>query len=324
MLLLDTHVDIKWPDPPDPHGATDRQVDFGKMAAGGVTASVLVAYVPQGPLTEEGRAQATARVEAMLGTIGRFARNGVALAGSSGAVRAAHAAGRMAIVPAVENGYGIGTDLARLKALREAGAVYLTLTHNGHNDLADSAIPLPALGDSAALHGGLSPLGRAAIAEMNRVGLLADISHSAPTTMYDVLEASRSPVVATHSCCRALCDHPRNLDDAQLAALGAAGGVVQVTAVPAFLRRGARADEVSVEDFCNHVDHVVAVAGIEHVGIGTDFDGGGGFSDLRDAADLPNVVAELRRRGYDAAALALICGGNFLRAMEQAEQVAAS
>jgi membrane dipeptidase len=322
MLVLDTHVDIRWPDPPDPHQSTDRQVDLPKLRAGAVSATVLIAYVPQGARDAAGRAAAAARADAMLGAIRGFARNGTPLATRADEIRAAHQAGRTAIVPAVENGYAVGTDLDRLDAMRRAGAIYLTLTHNGHNDLADSAIPLPSLGDAMELHGGLSALGRQAVARMNALGLLADVSHSARSTMVQAAEASRSPVVATHSCCRALCDHPRNLDDDQLRIIRDVGGVVQVTAVPAFLKRDAKADDVSVATFCDHVDHVVRVAGLPHAGIGSDFDGGGGFPGWKDASETPNVFAELRRRGYDEAALALIGGGNFLRCMEAAERIA--
>lgn len=323
MLVIDTHVDIRWPNPPDPHGTTDRQVDLPKLRAGAVSATVLIAYVPQGARDAAGHAAAASRADAMLQAIRGFARNGTALATDAAGIRSAHAQGSTAIVPAVENGYAVGTDLGRLDAMRAAGAIYLTLTHNGHNDLADSAIPLPSLGDAAELHGGLSKLGREALARMNRLGLLADVSHSAKATMLQAAEASRSPVVATHSCCRALCDHPRNLDDAQLGVIRDVGGVVQVTAVPAFLKKDAKPGDVSVTTFCDHVDHVVRVAGLPHVGIGSDFDGGGGFPGWKDASETPNVFAELRRRGYDESALALIAGGNFLRCMEAAERLAA-
>ncbi len=196
------------------------------------------------------------------------------------------------------------------------------MTHNGHNALADSANPRGDLGDPAAEHGGLSALGRAAIAMLNRLGMLVDVAHVSRAAMFQAAESSRTPVVSTHSCIRALCDHPRNLDDAQLDALRDVGGVVQVTAVSAFLKPNAKPDEVTLADFADHIDHAVRRIGIQHVGISSDFDGGGGFAGWRDAGDSANVTAELVRRGYGPAELALLWGGNFLRILRIAEEVA--
>ena len=329
-LTLDTHVDIPWPDTPDPAGETSRRVDFPKMQRGGLGAVVFIAYLPQGPLTEDGHAAAAARAEAMLRHIaatGRDAATGPARAfcADAAATEGAKASGRLAVLSAVENGYAMGDNLARLAQWRSLGAIYVTLTHNGHNLLADSAIPRPDLGDGPTRHGGLSALGRAAIAEMNRVGLLVDVSHASRDAMLQAAEVSRTPIVATHACCRALRDHPRNLDDAQLDALKAVGGLVQITAVPAFLRdppKGGGATQASVADYVDHVDYAVRRIGIDHVGMSSDFDGGGALTEWPDAARSKALTAELHRRGYTAREIGLLWSGNFLRLMRIAAQQA--
>ena len=226
-------------------------------------------------------------------------------------IEAAKRDGVLAIVPAVENGFAMGTDLSRLARFRALGARYMTLTHNGHNALADSCNPRTDLGDAPAEHGGLSPLGRAAIAELNRLGMLVDVAHVSRDTMLQAAALSRTPVVSTHSCVRALCDNPRNMDDAQLDALRDVGGVIQITAVAAFLKQDAKPDAVTVADFADHVDYAVRRIGIEHVGISSDFDGGGGFTGWRDASESANITAELLRRGYDRQEIAALVGRQF-------------
>jgi membrane dipeptidase len=317
-LTLDTHVDIPWPDTPDPAGDTGRRVDFPKMRRGGLGAVVFVAYLPQGPLTAEGHAAAAARAEAMLRHIAATAREDRAFCTDAAATEAAKAAGKLAVLCAVENAYAMGEDLSRLAQWKRLGAIYVTLTHNGHNLLADSAIPRKDLGDGPTRHGGLSPLGRQAIAEMNRLGLLVDVSHASRDAMLQAADTSRTPVVATHACCRALCDHPRNLDDAQLDALKAVSGLVQITAVSSFLRPGGNGVQASVSDYIDHVDHAVKRIGIEHVGMSSDFDGGGWLTDWPDAARSRALTTELHRRGYTDREISLLWSGNFLRLMRLA------
>ncbi len=324
-LTLDTHIDIRWPDPPDATTETDRRVDFPKMTRGGLRGAVFIAYTQQSRRDAEGLAAAAARAEAMLrhirgradGTTRRFCTTAQEL-------EAAHAAGALAVLAAVENGNAMARDLSRLALWRDLGAIYVTLTHDGHNDLADAARPKPDLGDGAQEHGGLSALGRQAVAEMNRLGLLVDVSHSAKTSMMQAAELSRVPVVATHSCCRALCDHPRNLDDEQLDMLRATGGLIQVTALDAFLRAappGGRST-ATLTDMADHVDHAVARIGIDHVGLSSDFDGGGGIPGWKDASETANLTAELLRRGYGAREIDLLWSGNFRRLMRLAERAA--
>jgi len=230
--------------------------------------------------------------------------------------------GATAVIPAVENGHACGGDPGRLARLAALGARYLTLTHNGHNALADSSNPRADLGDANAEHSGLSPAGREAIAAMNRLGMVVDISHASKAAMLQAAALSRTPVVATHSCVRALCDVARNLDDAQLDALRDCGGVVQITAVPSFVKAGGKQETVTPADYCNHVDYAVRRIGLAHVGLSSDFDGGGGFAGWRDASESPAITAELLRRGYREHDIAALWSGNFLRVLRIAEQQA--
>lgn len=326
LLTLDTHIDIPWPSGPDffadtPRDSTGRRVDLPKMRAGRLRGGCFAAYVPQGRRTPEGWRAARERALAMLDAIGAMGRpaDGTVMASTADAIVAAHQDGLTAVIPCVENGHSIGEDLGVLAQFRAKGAVYLTLTHTGHNALSDSSNPRPDLGDGETLHGGLSALGQAAVGELNRLGMLVDISHVSRQAALQAAMLSKTPVLATHSCVRALCDVPRNCDDLMLDALRDCGGMVNITAVPSFLRPGGRADAVTVADYVDHVDYVVKRCGLAHVGISSDFDGGGGFSGWRDAGESGNLTAELLRRGYDAAEVAQLWGGNFLRLMRAAE-----
>jgi len=326
LLTLDTHIDIPWPRGHDAFEDSRRCVDLPKMRRGGLGAGCFAAYVPQAARTAASEQMAFERAVAMLQAINAMGRSqdGIIarVAVTAAQIEAAKRDGVLAIVPAVENGFATGDDLSRLARFRELGARYLTLTHNGHNALSDSCNPRKDLNDAAEEHGGLSALGRAAIAELNRLGMLVDVAHVSRAGMLQAAEVSRTPVVSTHSCIRALCDHPRNMDDAQLDALRDVGGVIQITAVPSFLKKEAKADQVTTADFADHVDYAVRRIGIDHVGISSDFDGGGGFSGWMNAADSPNITAELMARGYDRGALAALWGGNFLRLLRRAEAVA--
>jgi membrane dipeptidase len=322
LLTFDTHIDIPWPGGPAFRDDTTRRVDLPKMRRGHMAAGCFVAFVPQGPRTAEGNQAACVRATAMLAAIGTMGGEDVRVCSSADAIEQAHRDGIIAIVPAVENGHACGGDPARLRDFRDLGARYLTLTHNGHNALGDSSNPRADLGDAAEEHGGLSPLGRLAVAELNRLGMLVDIAHVSKATMLQAALLSRTPVVSTHSCIRALCDHPRNLDNEQLDALRDVGGVVQITAVPQFLRAGGKESEVTLADYAGHIDYAVTRIGIEHVGISSDFDGGGGFSGWHDAGDSPHITAELLRRGYGEREVALLWGGNFLRVLRLAERCA--
>ena len=211
-------------------------------------------------------------------------------------VEAGHRDGVIGVLPCVENGHAMGEDLGLLAQFHARGACYMTLTHNGHNALADSSNPRSDLGDGPHLHGGLSGLGKEAVAEMNRLGMLV--------------------------CMRALCDVPRNADDMLLDALRECEGMVNITAVPSFVRLKAKEAEVTPSDYCDHIEYAIRRCGLGHVGISSDFDGGGGFNGWRDASESASLTAELVRRGYSAHEIAALWGGNFLRLLRQAEAAA--
>lgn len=290
-------------------------VDLHKMCEGALDAVVMVAYLKQEGRDAEALAAATRKVDVILQAIAdkvsccnRF----VALADTPDEVMALKKEGRRVIMRGIENGYAIGRDVANVERYRRMGVVYMTLCHNGDNDICDSA-----RGDGE--HGGLSSFGRTVVSEMNRVGMMVDLSHAAESTFYDVLELSSVPVVCSHSSCRALCNHPRNLTDEQLRAIASKGGVVQVTMYSGFL---VEKGEATLDDFMQHLLHAVEVAGIDHVGIGTDFDGDGCVVGCADASQLRNVTRELLRKGFSADDIRKIWGGNWLRVMREVQQAA--
>lgn len=326
LTTVDSHIDIPWPTGPDPFLDGARRVDLPKMRRGGVGTGFFAAYVPQVRRDAASETAAFERAIAMLTAIrgmGRIEENISARVTDTAAdIVRAKQDGVVGVALAVENGFAVGTDLSRLAQFRKLGARYLTLTHNGHNALADSAIPRPDLGDAPVEHGGLSELGVTAIGELNRLGMLVDVAHVSRDAMLQAAKVSKTPVVSTHSCVRALCDHPRNMDDFQLDALRDVGGVIQITAVAGFLRPGGKADKVTVADFVDHIDYAARRIGFAHVGIGSDFDGGGGFSGWRNAGESANLTVELVSRGYSEDEIAGLWGENFLRVMRLAEAAA--
>ncbi|GBQ94056.1 dipeptidase [Acetobacter nitrogenifigens DSM 23921 = NBRC 105050] len=329
LLTLDSHIDIPWPDRDDAFLDTaGRCVDFPKMRRGHLAAGCFVAYIAQDSVDADGHAAAQAQTLEMLAAIDRMQgeRNGLKarVCDTVDKMEDAFREGVLVVMPGVENGYGMGDDIGMLARFRALGARYVTLTHNGHNALADSGQPSRKLGDPEARHGGLSALGRAAIAEMNRLGMVVDVSHTSRDTMLQAVEVSATPVAATHACVRALCDHPRNLDDAQLDALKASGGVIQITAVGGFLRPRAElgSRRATVADYMDHLDYVVRRIGPEHVGISSDFDGGGELDGWRNAGESLSLTAELVSRGYDRSEIEAFWGGNFRRVLRAAERAA--
>ncbi|MCQ8277286.1 dipeptidase [Acetobacteraceae bacterium KSS8] len=329
LLTLDSHIDIPWPDGDDPfERSAERRVDLVKMREGGVSAGCFAAYIPQGPTDAAGHAEASDRAFAMLNRIREMGaeRNGIAarICDSADAIDRARAEGAIAIVPAIENAYAVGEDLSLVARYRALGVRYMTLTHNGHNAVADSAIPRRDLGDGETRWNGLSPFGLELVAELNRHGVLIDVSHLSRDGMLQAAARSATPVVATHSCVRALSDHRRNLDDTQLDALRETGGLIQITAMPGFLRpRGVKPDgrPADVADLVDHIDYVADRIGAAHVGISSDFDGGGAIMGWRDASESPAITAELIRRGYATAEIAALWGGNLLRLLRKAEAI---
>ena len=372
VLTLDTHIDIPLnfaTRAVDPGVSGDFQVDLPKMRAGGLDAGFFIVYVGQTERTPENEAQAGADAMTKFEAIHRMADelypDEIEIAHTAADVERIAGSGKLVAAIGIENGYVIGRDLSLIETYHELGARYMTLAHGGHNDIADSATPRANLGDAEAEHGGVSAFGEQVIAEMNRLGMLVDVSHISKAAMLDAVRLSEAPVIASHSSMHALMPHPRNLDDEQLRALAANGGVVQTVALGAFLSevaarraaeyrniRGAfgmipgqqpedlgaepyedymgrvealdaRYPDATVADFVDHIDHAVDLIGIEHVGISSDFDGGGGIFGWSDASETLNVTVELVRRGYSEEDIARLWGGNLLRVWGEAEAVAA-
>lgn len=283
-------------------------VNLPKMTEGRLDASIMVAYLPQGERTPEAYKTVTAKTNRLLTQIEEIVganSDRVGLAETTEDILRLKAQGKKAILRGIENGYAIGRDLSLLKHFKQRGIVYMTLCHNGDNDICDSA-------RGNAEHGGLSPFGREVVQEMNRLGILVDMSHAAEKSFYDALELSKVPIVCSHSSARALCDHPRNLTDNQMRALAKHDGVAQTTVYQGFLRKEG---EASIIDAVEHLCHAARIMGVEHVGLGTDFDGDGGVPGLADASEIINFTRHLLLRHFSEQDIRLIMGGNFLRVM---------
>lgn len=294
------------------HREEHALVDLHKMYEGRLDVGIMVAYLPQGARDEASHTEAYHKANALLDQLDEMVKANepwVKMASTPAELYPRKAMGRKSIMRGIENGYAIGNHLAHLKHFRDRGVVYMTLCHNGDNDICDSA-------RGKGEHGGLSPFGIEVVKEMNRLGMLIDLSHAAESTFYQVLDCSKVPVVCSHSCCRGLCDHPRNLTDEQMRALAASGGVMQVTLYGGFLREDGQA---ALPDVVEHIIHAIEVMGPEHVGIGSDFDGDGGVPGVAHAGELANLTCALIREGLTMKDLRGIWGGNFLRVMQQAQ-----
>ena len=368
VLTIDSHDDIPFnfaSEAVDPLDAR-RQLNLQKMQAGGLDAAFFIVYVGQSERTEANYAQAQrdamTKFDAIHRMAGEMYPDLIELAYTPGDVERIHAEGKLVAVIGIENGYVIGRDLSTLQRYHELGARYVTLAHNGHNDIADSAQPRMDLGDAESEHDGISEFGEQVIAEMNRLGIMVDVSHISRAAALDAIRMSRAPVIASHSNTLAVTNHPRNMDDETLLALRDNGGVMQATALSVFVKeftpelqqatsallsefgianmRGwftlteeqqaeatARLEEIGyadVGDFIDHVDYAVDLIGIDHVGLSSDFDGGGGVLGWWDASDTANVTLELVRRGYSDEDIAKLWGGNLLRVWREAEAFAAT
>ena len=284
------------------------KVDLPKMQEGMLDAIFMAAYIQQGKRDEVGLKRAVSKTESLIKQIKKQIKNNsdhVAQACSAEDLRKNKAAGKKSIFIAIENGYGIGKDLANLERFKEEGVTYITLSHNGDNDICDSATGKQE-------HNGLSDFGKEVVREMNRLGIMIDLSHTSEKTSFDVLALSQKPVIASHSSAKALCDHPRNISDKLMKAIAEKEGVIQVCLYSGFLKKGGNA---TLKDAVDHIDHIVKTVGIDHVGIGSDFDGGGGINGLQAANEYPQLTLELLRRGYSDADIAKIWGGNLLRVL---------
>ena len=310
LLTLDTHCDtpMLFPQGID-FGRRDPRilVDLPKMTEGMLDATIMVAYIPQ---TMETSAfdYANGIFDKIGNIVGNLADR-VALARTPDDLWQNKMAGKKSIVLGIENGKALEGQLQHVEHFARRGVVYITLCHNGDNDICDSA-------RGSQTHGGVSDFGAKVIGEMNRLGLMVDLSHAAESSFYDALQISKTPIVCSHSSARALCDHPRNLTDDQMRALAKAGGVCQITLYNGFLKREGQA---TVLDAMAHLEHAIRVMGIDHVGLGTDFDGDGGVPGLADASELTLFTRQLLKRRFNDADIQKIWGGNFLRVMRQVQ-----
>ena len=331
-LTVDTHVDFNpaalTAKAPNYVTGTTSQVDLPKMEQGGLDAIFFSIFVGQRQdFTDIAYRQALAgameKFEAVHRLTEQLAPDRIQLALTAADVRRIHASGKKVALMGVEGGYALGEDIANVKKFYDLGARYLSLAHNGHSQLSDSNT---GEADGVWKWNGLSPLGRQVVAEANRLGIMMDVSHPSKASNLQVLALTRAPVIASHSAVRALCDHSRNLDDEQLLAIGKNGGVVQMVAFSPYLKKAppdspARA-RATVHDLVDHIDYAVKLIGIDHVGISSDFDGGGGIDGYNSAAEALNVTTELVRRGYTEEQIDKLWGGNLLRVMREVERVA--
>jgi membrane dipeptidase len=387
VIALDTHVDIDPRNFTTEHpNYTDRlntQVNLPKMFEGGLDAVFFSIYVGQGPLTPEGYQRAYDADMEKFAAVHRLAEqlapDKIEIAYRADDVAKIAAKGKKVALMGVENAYGIGTDITNIKKFYDQGARYMSLAHNGHSQMSDSNT---GERDGVWLYHGLSPLGKQAVAELNRLGIMIDISHPSKESMMQTLALTKAPIIASHSAVRALCNVSRNLDDEQLLALKKNGGVVQMVGFSGYVKQspppsperqralaalrtefglpaaggggggggrgGAglqalspekRADyqrrmtqidsqyppppRATVKDFVDHIDYAVKLIGVDHVGISSDFDGGGGVDGWNQASETLNVTVELVRRGYTEDQIAKMWSGNLIRVMREAEKVAA-
>ena len=327
------------------------QIDFPRMKEGGLDAEFFAVFTGQGPRTKERHEKikqfADEIIDSLEAACARYS-DMAEIAVTPAQAYKLEKQGRIAAFIGMENGYPIGTDLANVAHFYNRGVRYITLCHNGNNEICDSSTDDPEWD-------GLSPFGEKVVKEMNRLGMIIDVSHVSDSTFYDVIRLSEAPVIASHSSCRALCDHPRDMTDDMIQTLAEHGGVIQLCLVSSFVKtpkpnkqRDAAFDSLrnkygdyntikdetlketyrnayyavmkkyprelaTVKDLADHVDHVVQLAGIDHVGIGSDFDGGGGLDGCNDVTEFPNITKELIRRGYSKTDIEKIWGKNVMR-----------
>jgi membrane dipeptidase len=332
------------------------------MREGGLDGAFFAVFTSQGPLTEDGRQKAYQRAKITFDNIYKTAALHANLAGIALTPKDGYRLnkeGKASMFIGLENGYPIGLDINRIQEFYNLGTRYITLCHSKNNDICDSSTD-----KAGPLHNGLSDFGKLVVTEMNRLGIMIDVSHMSDKSFYDVIAASKVPLIASHSCAKALCNNPRNLSDELLITLAQNGGVIQMCILSAYvkspdpnpLRDSAEIelrqkygdwskltpDEqkvarqaytairqkfpeklATVSDMVDHIDHIVKLTGIEHVGIGTDFDGGGGLADCMDASQMENITIELVRRGYSKKDIGLIWSGNLFRVMNEVRNYAA-
>ncbi len=322
ILTLDTHCDTPMFFPQGINfAARDSRilVDLHKMMEGRLDSTIMVAYLPQPKAGETFREKVVFNVEGpkeyadlifdKIEAIVAESNAHIAIARTPAELLANKLCGKKSIMLGIENGLAINGDITNLQHFANRGIVYMTLCHNGDNDICDSA-------RGCNTHNGVSDFGADVIREMNRLGIMVDLSHAGEKSFYDALDISCHPIVCSHSSARSLCDHPRNLTDEQMRALAAKGGVAQTTLYPGFLKSDS---EATILDAIAHLEHAISIMGIDHVGIGTDFDGDGGVPGFADASEAINFTRRLLARRYSGSDIQKIWGSNFLRVMQQVQ-----
>ena len=302
-------VEYEYVGEPSPDGSPtfsyNPLVDLQKMTCGRLDTSFMVAYLKQHERDEQSLKAAVAKADRLLSLIDE--RIGecagfAAIATTPAQLWQNKFNGIKSVVKGIENGYAVGLDVDNVDRFRKSGVAYMTLCHNGDNDICDSH-----KGNNE--HNGLSDFGRKVVARMNKVGMMVDLSHASEKSFWDALECSTKPIICSHSSSRALCDHTRNLTDEQMRALSESGGVAQVCLYSGFLKKGGNA---TIDDAVRHIMHMIDVMGVDHVGIGSDFDGGGGLPGLEDASWFTRLTCRLMAQGLSDQDLSLVWGQNFL------------
>ena len=325
IITLDTHCDIdvrNFTDSINYSQNLNTQCNIPKMESGGLDVAWFVVYTGQGELNDEGYEQAynnaISKFNAIQNLVNIYAPEKIGLALTSEDVKKIHSSGKKVAMIGIENGYPIGLDIKNVEKFYDMGARYMSLAHNGHSQLSDSNT---GESDGVYLHNGLSELGVEVIKEMNRLGIMIDISHPSKEAIRQMIEISKAPVIASHSSARTLCNHSRNLDDEQLGWIKENGGVVQTVAFKSYLNseksKPNSNNKVDISDFVDHIDYLVKKIGINHVGISSDFDGGGGIEGWKDASETFNVTLELVERGYSETEIEKIWSGNLLRVLDE-------
>lgn len=350
VIVLDTHNDIdvyNFSDSINYSQNTNSQVNLPKMIKGGLDVSWLVVYTGQGKLNKEGYKNAGINAQNKFDAINRlvndYASDLISLATNSREVDSIVKLGKKVAMIGVENAYPVGENLHEIKRYAKLGARYMSLAHNGHNQFSDSNT---GEFDNTSKHNGISELGKKAIDSMNYYGIMVDISHPSKEAIRQTIKHSKAPVIASHSSARTLSDHPRNLDDEQLVWVKENGGVVQTVALALFVNKvkhekylnaienlkdkSNKEDleklkkefpPVNVSDFVDHIDYIKNKIGIDHVGISSDFDGGGGIEGWQDASETFNVTLELVKRGYTEQEISKIWSGNLLRVLDEVQEI---
>ncbi|PKO99722.1 MAG: hypothetical protein CVU13_04140 [Bacteroidetes bacterium HGW-Bacteroidetes-8] len=314
VLTIDTHNDtaLRINNPNSTTRVTTGQVTFPLMKEGGLDASLFAIYIGQGERDSASLTKATEYVKEQLSKFRSYVESypTVSIAYNSEDLLRNKKEGITSVVLAIENGYAIAKDILNLEMFRDMGVRAITLCHNLNNEICDASM------DKQPEHNGLSPFGIEVVKEMNRLGIIIDLSHASTETLFDVLKVSKYPVMASHSGVYSIKNHNRNLKDNEMRAIAAAGGLIQIATGRFFLSELPK-DSVNVSHIADHIDYAKKIVGIDHIGIGTDFDGGGGVVGLENASKMKNLTIELLRRGYSESELEKFWGANFLRFLKQ-------